>query len=127
MLNPEEGSIFSTKQPRSVRAFASPQEAVDFLATCLEEETLIQLLAEIHAVSQQVGRSKAVIDRFKDVFAQMQATHRNEDLRTHYSSAQFPRSEEHYALGGVLARQCDVLVQFAHLDQGWVLERLDYL
>jgi hypothetical protein len=127
MLNLEEGSIFSTVPPRAVRTFASPQEAVDFLATCLEDGTLIQLLAEIHAVSRQVGRSKAVVDRFKDVFAQMQATHRREDLRVQYSSAQFPRNEKHYALGGVLTRQCDVLVQFTRLDRGWVLERLDYL
>ena len=127
MLNLEEGSIFSPKRPRAVRTFGSPQEAVDFLATCLEEGTLIQLLAEIYAVSQQVGRSKAVVDRFKDVFAQMQATHRSEDLRIHYSCAQFPRNGDHYALGGVLARQCDVLVQFTRLDRGWVLERLDYL
>ncbi|MEZ4640416.1 MAG: hypothetical protein R2873_33710 [Caldilineaceae bacterium] len=97
MLDTEDGLIFSTTQPRAVRTFATAQEAIDFLATCLEEGTLIQLLAEIHAVSQQVGRSKAVVDRFKDVFAQMQATHRSEDLRLHYRSAQFPQDEDHYA------------------------------
>lgn len=127
MLNPEDGLIFSPTQPRAVRTFSSAQEAVDFLAGCLEQGAVIQLLAEIHAVSQQVGRSKAVVDRFKDVFVQMQETHRRQDLRAHYRAAQFPSHEDRYALGGILAEQCDVLVQFERLKRGWVLARLDYL
>lgn len=125
MLDSEE--TFMTTQPRPVRTFASATEAVDFVATCLETGMAIHLLAEIYGVSQQVGRSKAVVDRFKDVFAQMWTWHQAQDLRERYRSAAFPKDGDRYALGGDLAREADIDVQFARLDRGWVLSRIDYL
>ncbi len=127
MLKSDDDLSFPTTQRRSVRTFATLQDAIDFLATCLESGTVIQLLAEIYAVSQQVGRSRAVVDRFKAVFQQMQALHRQENLRDHYRSAHFPLKADTYELAGILAGQCDLSVQFLRLDRGWVLERIDYL
>jgi hypothetical protein len=113
--------------PRIVRTFATVQEAVDFLATCLETGTAIQLLAEIYGVSQQVGRSKALVDRFKEVFDQMQILHQTQDLRQRYRSAAFPKDDDHYPLDGDLSQEADLDVRFVRLDRGWVLERIDYL
>ncbi|MBX2997872.1 MAG: hypothetical protein KF893_05130 [Caldilineaceae bacterium] len=125
MLDSDE--MLSTTQPRPVRTFATVQEAVDFLATCLETGTAIQLLAEIYGVSQQVGRSKALVDRFKEVFDQMQDLHQAQDLRRRYRSAAFPADDDHYPLDGDLSHEADLDVQFVRLDRGWVLERIDYL
>jgi len=125
MLNSDE--TLSTTKPRAVRTFATVQEAVDFLATCLETGTAIQLLAEIYGVSQQVGRSKALVDRFKEVFDQMRVLHRAQDLRHRYRSATFPKDDDHYPLDGDLSHEADLDVQFVRLDRGWVLERIDYL
>jgi hypothetical protein len=113
--------------PRIVRTFTTVQEAVDFLATCLETGTAIQLLAEIYGVSQQVGRSKALVDRFKEVFDQMQILHQTQDLRQRYRSAAFPKDDDHYPLDGDLSQEADLDVRFVRLDRGWVLERIDYL
>jgi hypothetical protein len=125
MLDSEE--TLSTTKPRAVRTFATVQEAVDFLATCLETGTAIQLLAEIHGVSQQVGRTKVLVDRFKDVFNQMRILHQAQDLRHRYRSAAFPKADDHYPLDGDLSQEADLDVQFVRLERGWVLERIDYL
>jgi hypothetical protein len=125
MLDSDE--MLSTTQPRAVRTFATVQEAVDFLVTCLETETVIQLLAEIYGVSQQVGRTKVLVDRFKEVFDQMRALHQAQDLRQRYRSAGFPKDDDHYPLDGDLSQEADLDVQFVRLERGWVLERIDYL
>jgi hypothetical protein len=125
MLDSEE--TLSTTKPRAVRTFATVQEAVDFLATCLETGTAIQLLAEIHGVSQRVGRTKVLVDRFKEVFNQMRILHNAQDLRQRYRAAAFPKDDDHYPLDGDLSQEADLDVQFVRLDRGWVLERIDYL
>lgn len=117
----------ATPQPRMVRAFSALPEAVDFIATCLETGTAIQLLAEIYGVSQQVGRNRALVDRFKDVFAQMRVLHQAQDLRQRYRSATFPKGDDLYSLSGDLTKEADLDVQFVRLDRGWVLSRIDYL
>jgi hypothetical protein len=125
MLNSGESLPHGTP-PRPVRTFATVQEAVAFLADCLESGAVIHLLAEIHGVSQRVGRNKAVVDRFKTVFRQMQAMHEAQDLRLRYQDAAFPASGDHYQLSGDLAQQDDLDIQFVRLARGWVLERIDY-
>jgi hypothetical protein len=125
MLDSDE--TLMTNRPRAVRSFATVAEAVDFVATCLETGTAIQLLAEIYGVSQQVGRTKAVVDRFKEVFNQMRILHQTQDLRQRYQSATFPKADDQFSLGGDLAKEADLDVQFVRLDRGWVLSRIDYL
>jgi hypothetical protein len=85
------------------------------------------LLAEIHGVSQQVGRTKVLVDRFKEVFNQMRILHQAQDLRQRYRSAAFPKDDDRYPLGGDLSQAADLDVQFVRLDRGWVLSRIDYL
>jgi hypothetical protein len=127
MVNSEGRLPPHNTRPRAARTFATLPEALDFLVHCLETNTPIGLLAELHDVSQQVGRSKAVIDRFKDVFMQLQTLHHQQDLRLRYQEANFPIDDDHYQLGGDLAQQGDLDIQFLRLERGWVLKRIDYL
>lgn len=128
MSQDEEETLSAQSQPpRAVRTFTSHQEAVAFIAGCLESGAVIQLLAEIHGVSQQVGRSRVLVDRFKSVFAQLQALHAQRDLRRVYADAEFPTGAEHHELDGYLAQQGDLSIQFVRLARGWALESIDYL
>ncbi len=112
--------------PKAVRTFATLSEALNFIVECLERETPIQLLGEIHGVGQQVGRSRALIDRFKSVFTTMQRLHREHDLRRVYAGVDFPQAS-HFQVGGLLAETADLSVRFVRLENGWALDQLDYL
>lgn len=113
--------------PRPVRTFATLSAAVDYLAHCLETNALIGLLGDINDVSRQVGHSKALIDRFKDVFLQLQELHAQHDLRQRFQGIDFPPDADEFQLDGDLARQGDLDIHFLRTEEGWALERIDYL
>lgn len=117
----------SSNLPRTVRRFADLASAVDFISTCLEQGTPIHLLGEIQGVSQRVGRSRAVVDRFKSVFETMQGLHQQVNLRTAYGGVQFPADSADYELQGILAEQGDVAVRFTHSEEGWGIQQIDFL
>jgi hypothetical protein len=113
--------------PRTVRTFATLPEAIDFIVQCLENNGVIKLLAEIQGVSVQVGRTKALVDRYKSAFAQMCVLHAEQDLRQVYADSSFPVDGDHYHLSGYLTQRADLDLYFVKVEEGWALERIDYL
>jgi uncharacterized protein YozE (UPF0346 family) len=126
-MAPVDAEELSDLTPRAVHTFATPQEAIDFIVHCLESNVVIQLLAEIRGISEQVGRSKALVDRYKSAFEQMHDLHTVHDLRQVYADERFPSHATHYQLTGFLSQQADLALTFIKLDQGWALEQIDYL
>jgi hypothetical protein len=113
--------------PRTVCTFATLPEAIDFIVDCLENNGVIKLLAEIQGVSVQVGRTKALVDRYKSAFDQMCVLHTEQDLRQVYADSSFPVDGDHYHLSGYLTQRADLDLYFVKVEEGWALERIDYL
>jgi hypothetical protein len=125
-METEEAPFPTDMAPRTVRTFVTCQEAIDFIAHCLESNAPIKLLAEIRGVSEQVGRTRALVDRYKSAFEQMRTLHAAQDLRQAYADDAFLADGDHCQLSGYLTQQADLDLFFVRLDEGWALERIDY-
>ncbi len=99
----------------------------------------MKLLVELDDVPRFVRRSSRFLDQFKECFLHLQSIHREHDLRQLYRDLDFPdqagneiatEGTNHgqiFHLGGYLAKQADIDVQFIWQGSGWALHRIGYM
>ncbi len=107
---------------KSVYTFQDLPEAIDFIATCLERNEPIRLLAQIEHVGRRVAPGQVpYVDRFQAAFRALARFHAAFDLRQTYRGAHFPKHAEIYHLAGPVTSATGAHLVFVRHPDGWRL------
>jgi hypothetical protein len=113
------GSLdLETKSPDQVRRFSTLEEAIHFIANCLEKDAPSKLTAEIELMQSKVAHDSDYGHYFiKGIFLVLQKLHAERDLRT----AEVAEDKETYKLHFSDYWLMGLNVDLIKRSEGWVL------
>jgi hypothetical protein len=108
-----------TQFPDQVRRFDTLEEAIDFIAKCLERDAPSELSAEIERMqSWKEAGSNYAVSFIEGVFLQWKDFHEKYDLR----SAEYSEDQEMYKLRFPEIVPIGLNLDFAKRSDGWVIQ-----
>ena len=105
--------------------FDTLAQAVDFISDRLESDDVSGLMSQVAQAQRRLERKPDFRDYFAQfVFAQLQAKHREKDLRQRYAGLGFPADDTRHKLGGHMAELGCLHIDFEKQDAGWSLHNI---
>ncbi|MBC8331063.1 MAG: hypothetical protein H8E28_03695 [Anaerolineae bacterium] len=111
-------------------SFKTLSQAVDFIASCLDQNQILRLTGQIQHFEQDRQRTQKLGPDYHanyfatHIFTQLQQIHTRSNLREIYAEQNFPNNETFHKLGGHMAELGCIHIDFQQQANGWVIQNI---
>jgi len=110
------------KEAARIARFETLEQAVDFIASCLEENAIEELAADILSSRERIQHDSSYPYYFAEgIFMQLQRIHQERNLRDLYADRRFPQDQNTYTLGGHASELECIHIDFAKRGNFWII------
>ena len=125
ILDEASGVKIIPKSGEERRSFKTLVEALDFIATCLENDDIGLLGAEMTRTEYHLHHHPDRAYYLKHYFEVLRVHHLELDIRNLYQDRDFPASDDFFRIGGYSSSPLGHrYIEFVKVDDGWWIQNI---